>query len=187
MRRPLDAARPARYALLGLLLDGPRHGYDLIRYFAPGTPLGAAMHLGTSHLYALLARLERDGRIAGENQEQAQFPPRRVFRLTEGGRAEVMRWLDQPVSRPRDVLLDFPLKLYLVHRRAPAQAAVLIARQRAVFANFLAELELEEKETKPASDPDATFLSLLRDGRMLRTRATLVWLDHYADLLPVPE
>ena len=57
MRRPLDAAEPARHALLGLLLDGPHHGYDLARRFAPGTALGDVLRLSTSHLYALLARL----------------------------------------------------------------------------------------------------------------------------------
>jgi DNA-binding PadR family transcriptional regulator len=144
MRRPLDTARPARYALLGLLLDGPRHGYDLLRAFGPSTPLGSTIHLGTSHLYALLARLEQDGLIAGEDQPQEGHPPRRVFRLTEEGRAAVVRWLEETVARPRDVLLDFPIKLYLAHHRDPAQAARLIGRQRAQFAEYLASLEREE-------------------------------------------
>jgi DNA-binding PadR family transcriptional regulator len=181
MRRPIDAARPARYALLGLLLEGPRHGYDLIHSFAQGTPLGTTIHLGTSHLYALLSRLERDGLIAGEQQEQVLSPPRRVFRLTEDGRAAVERWLEEPVPRPRDVLLDFPLKLYLAERRDPTRAALLIARQRALFADYLAELE--HAEEMPAADLDSTFVSLLRDGRMLRTRAALAWLDRCATLL----
>lgn len=181
MRRPVDAARPARYVLLGLLLDGPHHGYDLIRAFGPATPLGSTIHLGTSHLYALLARLEQDGLIAGEDQPQDVHPTRRVFQLTDDGHATVMRWLDEPVSRPRDVLLDFPLKLYLAQQRDPAQAATLIARQRALFADFLAELEREE--IPPASEVDRTFLTLLRDGRIFRTQATLAWLDHCAALL----
>jgi DNA-binding PadR family transcriptional regulator len=183
MRRPVDAARPARYAILGLLLDGPRHGYDLLRSFAPGTPLGTTMHLGASHLYALLARLERDGLIVGEQQQQSLSPPRRVFRLTDDGRAAALRWLDEPVPRPRDVLLDFPLKLYLAQRHDPAHAALLIARQRALFAEFLAELE-QEGRTQMAG-PDEAFVSLLRDSRVLRTRATLAWLDRCANLLHV--
>jgi DNA-binding PadR family transcriptional regulator len=181
MRRPIDAARPARYALLGLLLQGPRHGYDLTRSFAPGTPLGATIHLGVSHLYALLARLEHDGLIVGESLEQDLLPPRRVFQLTEAGRAAILRWLDEPVPRPREVLLDFPLKLYLAQRHDPSHAASLIARQRALFVDFLTELEQEQ--AAPALDLDTLYLSLLRDARILRIQATLTWLDHCATLL----
>src|SRR5438270_5405051 len=91
MRWSLETAEPARHALLGLLLDGPCHGYDLARRFAPGTALGDVMHLGASHLYALLARLERGGLVAGERREAGWRPPRRVYHLTEAGRQGALR------------------------------------------------------------------------------------------------
>lgn len=185
MRRPVDAAPPARHALLGLLLEGPRHGYDLIRAFAPGTPLGSTIHLGASHVYALLARLERDDLVAGEEQQQVTHPPRRVFQITETGRADVLRWLDEPVTRPREVLLDFPLKLYLAQRLDPARARALVARQRALFATLLSDMEAEEPPTDSGSD--GAFLSLLRDGRIIRTRATLEWLDRCAERMDAPK
>src|SRR5690349_20886230 len=98
MRHGLDAAEPARYALLGLLLEGPAHGYDLARHFTPGTALGDVMRLGASHLYALLGRLERDGLIAGERQESGSRPPRHAYHLTPQGRAAVQGWVDEPVA-----------------------------------------------------------------------------------------
>jgi DNA-binding PadR family transcriptional regulator len=185
MRRPVDAAPPARHALLGLLLEGPRHGYDLIRAFAPGTPLGSTIHLGASHVYALLARLERDGLVVGEEQQQMMHPPRRVFQITEAGREDVLRWLDEPVTRPREVLLDFPLKLYLAQRLDPERAVLLVDKQRALFTAFLRDMEAE----KPPTDGglDGAFLRFLRDGRIIRTRATLEWLDQGAERIDRPE
>ncbi len=185
MRRPVDAAPPARHALLGLLLEGPCHGYDLIRAFAPATPLGSTIHLGASHVYSLLARLERDGLVVGEEQQQEMHPPRRIFRITEAGQDAVQRWLDAPVTRPREVLLDFPLKLYLAQRLDPARAAVLVARQRALFATLLSEMEAEEPSI--TSDADGVFLSLLHESRVIRTRATLEWLDRCAVRIGEPE
>ncbi|HXT36400.1 MAG TPA: PadR family transcriptional regulator [Chloroflexota bacterium] len=180
-RRPVDAAGPARYALLGLLVAGPRHGYDLIHAFAPSTPLGSTIHLGTSHLYALLARLEKDGLIAGDPPAQGTHPPRHIFHITEAGHAALLAWLDEPVARPRDVLLDFPLKLYLAQRLDPPRTEGLITRQRALFTEFLRDLEAE---SPPADDPlDDIFLALLREARMTRTRATLAWLDRCEALL----
>jgi DNA-binding PadR family transcriptional regulator len=174
MRWALDTAEPARHALLALLLDGPRHGYDLARHFAPGTALGDVMHLGASHLYALLGRLERDGLVAGEIQPGGTRPNRRVFHLTEAGRETALRWITEPVARPRDALLDFPLKFYLALHRDPRDAATLLEHQRALFSSYLERLEEEARQL--GTGGDAAFIALVRQGRIARTRALLEWL-----------
>lgn len=185
MRWTLETAEPARHALLGLLLGGPRHGYDLARYFMPGTALGDVMHLGASHLYNLLARLERDGLVSSQRQETGTRPARRVYQLTEEGRAAALRWIEEPVARPRDALLDFPLKLYLARRLDPARAAALLAHQRALFE--LHAQRLEEEAAQPLEGADAAFIALVRQGRLARTRAVLDWLALcQADMAVVP-
>lgn len=184
VKRPIDAADPARHILLGLLLDEPRHGYDLARAFEPGTALGAVFYLGSSHLYALLTQLERDGLIRGHREEQGARPPRRTFAITEQGRAEVLAWVDQPVPRPRDVLLDFPLKLYLSRHLGRDRALVLVERQRAQFVAYLQELE---RDTPEGQTGNARFRALLQEGRIARTRATLAWLDRCAETIPDAE
>ena len=170
------AAEPARFALLGLLLAKPAHGYDLSRRFAPGSALGDVIHLSPSHLYALLARLERDGLVDAEVQDAGAFPQRRVYRLTDAGRQMVERWVDEPVSHPRDMRIDFPLKLYIARDFGSERVARLIARQRAVFEEYIARLEAQEKPDQ--SPEDAAFLDLMRLGRIGRAQAALEWLDH---------
>lgn len=173
--RDRGAAEPARFALLGLLLDKPAHGYDLARHFARGSALGDVIHLSPSHLYALLARLERDGLIAGEVQDAGALPQRRVYRLTESGRDAVDRWIDQPVSHPRDMRLDFPLKLYMARSSGDARVAELIDRQRAIFHAYIERLQSQEN---PGATPeDAAFIDLMRQGRIGRARSALDWLD----------
>jgi DNA-binding PadR family transcriptional regulator len=182
VRRPIDAADSARYVLLGLLLlHGPSHGYVLARAFAPGTVLGGVVHLGASHLYALLAQLERDRLITGAVEEQGVRPPRRVYAITDAGRAAVLHWMAEPVPRPRDVLLDFPLKLYLAQRHGPVQALELVRAQREVFSAQLADLE-HDLPPREAIEQE-TFEDLVRDGRVKRIHATLAWLDHCATVL----
>jgi DNA-binding PadR family transcriptional regulator len=182
VRRPLDAADPARYILLGLLLlKGSSHGYDLARTIAPGTVLGSVVHLGTSHLYALLAQLEREGLICGTLRGQGARPPRRVYDITAAGRAAVMHWVEEPVSRPREVLLDFPLKLYLAQQQDPARALELVHSQRDLFAAQLADLQSHLRPPGPIEQE--TFEDLLRDGRIRRIHSTLTWLDHCAAVL----
>jgi DNA-binding PadR family transcriptional regulator len=175
MRRPLAAAEPARYALLGLLIDGPRHGYDLARFFAPGSALGAIVRLSASQLYALLNRLEQDELIAGHREDAGSHPPRRVYRIEPAGRDAVLDWVSDPVTHPREMLIEFPVKLYLARRLGAHILTPLIDRQRALFSQHL---ERHGAEIVPADNSaDAAFVALVHEGRMGRVRAALEWLD----------
>lgn len=169
------AADPVRYALLGLLCERPSYGYELARRFGRATALGDIVRLAPSHLYALLARMERDRLIEGRQQEAGHRPQRRVYRLTEQGRQTLLTWLDEPVSHPRDMRIEFPLKLYIARVVNAAEVPDLIARQRKTLIEYIERLRgLPE----PAADGmDREYVRLMRDGRIGRARAALDWLD----------
>jgi len=53
MERSLVKTKPStEYALLGALMAGPKHGYEIMQFLS--TALGSTWHIGTSQLYALL-------------------------------------------------------------------------------------------------------------------------------------
>ena len=60
MPRRAERLLPSAYALLGLLADGPAHGYDLHRGFDSGGPLAGVLRLEINQLYALLKKLAKD-------------------------------------------------------------------------------------------------------------------------------
>jgi DNA-binding PadR family transcriptional regulator len=175
------AAEPARYALLGLLLSGPSHGYELARQFSTDSALGDVIHLSPSHLYALLGRLERDGMIAGEQQEAGNRPTRRVYHLTSAGREAILQWLDEPVDHPRDMRIEFPLKFYLARLLDPQRAADLVEQQRRTFKAYIQRLE--ELPLGGATEDDMAFRAAMRAGRIGRAQAALDWLDDSAESL----
>lgn len=79
---------PHVFQILLSLLEGDRHGYALLKDISERT--GGEMKLGTSTLYAALQRLVQGGFLEeteGSEAEKAQGPPRKLFRLTEEGRA----------------------------------------------------------------------------------------------------
>src|SRR3954449_13084329 len=84
------------HALLGLLEQQPRHGYDLKRmvdrYFAPDHPVAFAQ------VYSTLGRLEQRGRVRVAQVEQAEGPERRRYAITEEGTRELERWLIEPLD-----------------------------------------------------------------------------------------
>jgi DNA-binding PadR family transcriptional regulator len=159
------------YALLGLLKQEPRHGYDLARAFAPETPLGEIVHLETSMLYAHLKKLERDGLVRAALHMQASRPPRRVFELTAAGEATLARWLAEPVERTRDLRLEFLLKLYIARQSNPDTARRLIAVQHDVCERFVDSLR------EQIAGEEDSFRRLVLEMRLAQNQALLAWLS----------
>ena len=77
--------------ILATLSDQPRHGYAIAREIARKTD--ALIALGEGSLYPALLALEREGLITGEwqNPLPGGGPSRKVYTLTETGRAELIR------------------------------------------------------------------------------------------------
>jgi PadR family transcriptional regulator, regulatory protein PadR len=71
------------YCVLALLAEEERYGFDLVRGLAEMD--GMVTSEGT--IYPLLSRLRRDGLVETTWRESSSGPPRRYYRLTNGGRA----------------------------------------------------------------------------------------------------
>jgi len=78
-------ATKVEVVVLGLLAEGPMHGYDLLERFRSRS-MGFWTELSRASAYQVLKRLERDGSIVGKAQEGHDGPDRRVFRITKLGR-----------------------------------------------------------------------------------------------------
>ncbi|MEI7556251.1 PadR family transcriptional regulator [Candidatus Chlorohelix sp.] len=120
---------PTEYAVLGLLMDGSKHGYELARRFAPETALGTICHLEMSMLYANLKKLQKMDYIEAEMEIQGNRPPKRVFNLTGTGRAAFIEWVRSPVARLREIQPDFLIKLYFARQLGTDDVGALIGRQ----------------------------------------------------------
>lgn len=167
----------AEYALLGLLREGPCHGYRLAAAFAPDGRLGAILRLKMSQMYAYLHKLERLGWLVPRDEAASAARTRRVFALTPDGARAFDCWLAEPVAATRDIRLDFLLKLAFAIERDRAFAAALVARQRAAIAGRLEHLRAQAAAT---SDDSLSLRRLALGHRVHQTEATLAWLDGLA-------
>lgn len=159
------------YAILGLLLEGPMHGYEMARHFE-GHELTTVCPIEQSSLYTYLRNVEARDLVQWEEERVGARPARKKYSLTAAGEAAVRRWLDAPVMRIREVRLDFLLKLYFLHRQDRAAERELLDAQLAVCRDYLAVLERE---------PDSTpFLRLVNGSKRSAALATLNWLESYA-------
>jgi DNA-binding PadR family transcriptional regulator len=77
------------YFVLAALLDGPVHGYGIIKRAQALSDGRVRLAVGT--LYGALDRLASGGLIVVDGEETVQGRPRRYYRLTEDGRLAVHR------------------------------------------------------------------------------------------------
>lgn len=156
--------------LLGLLAEGERSGYDLLKRAE-----ASVAHMwapAKSQLYAVLPRLVDAGLARRKTVRQAGRPDKQVYRLTPAGRRSVVAWLEHAPPRTWDEVL---LKVFFA--RLVSREALL--RQLEVQRDVqLAQLEeYREIERAIATNPDRKYGYLtLRFGLALMP-ARLEWLD----------
>jgi DNA-binding PadR family transcriptional regulator len=163
-----------RYAFLALLANQPRHGYDL--KLALEQVLGEALPpMNAGQVYTTLARLERDGLVQGARVAEDRRD-KRIYELTEAGRAALAAWLAEPAPGPQ---LKDEFFMKLVFSRLPGvdgahEPAELIARQRRAYLQSLRELTDLAGRLAGGSNQAA---ALLVEGAILHLQADLKWLD----------
>ena len=84
------------YALLGLLYQAPRSGYDLRKIFST-TPLSTFSDSPGS-IYPALHRLQRRGLISSRVEERPGLRRRRLFSMTDAGLLKLRRRQSQPIT-----------------------------------------------------------------------------------------
>lgn len=161
------------HALLGFLQQRPMHAYEMFQLLSRGKPLGQVWHLKQSHLYALLARLERVGYVATTTEAQGIRPPRKVMSLTAGGRSAFQRWLVTPVAHGRDFRIEFLAKLFFARQSGAEAVAALVDVQRRACQGWL--LTLRAQLTSIGAE--CSYDRLVLQFRISQITAILGWLD----------
>jgi DNA-binding PadR family transcriptional regulator len=178
-----------RHALLALLAEGPKHGFQLANGFQAGT--GEMWPLNTGQVYTTLQRLARDGLVAaatgtGDEPEEGAS---NLFQLTEAGHAELFDWLRTPPDLsipPREELV---IKV-LVALRVPGVDVVELTQ---IHRRHLIDVMHEYTRLKQHASEDDIGLLLVADAEIFRLEALVRWLDaadtrikRLATALPLP-
>ena len=90
-------------ALLLLLKERPRHGYELIELLPE---LSGGDRIDVGNLYRFLRALESDGIVESEWHGDLPGPAKRTYRLTDAGVALLAKWAEA-LGRSRDEISAF--------------------------------------------------------------------------------
>jgi len=160
---------PMEKALLGFLMEGPMHGYDLHRRVEED--LGRIWYMGLSNVYNALNRLEEAGRVVATLDPQESRPTRKVYRIAPTGRRAFQEWVHQPIQAIKDMRVEFPAKLYFFRTLDLGGVEKLIAAQEEMCRERVERLERNAAQ-RGAHD----FDRLVFDFRRRQIEAILGWL-----------
>jgi DNA-binding PadR family transcriptional regulator len=157
-----------REALLALLVDGPKHGYQLKNDFESAT--GSAWPLNVGQVYTTLQRLERDGLVdaAGDPDDDGRLP----YAITDSGHRELDRWLATPTAAPIANRDETSMRVLLALATGALPIDQLVASQRQ------AAMATLQSMTAMKAEPDQPLAWRLQLDRMIfLAEAELRWLD----------
>jgi PadR family transcriptional regulator, regulatory protein AphA len=172
--RPMKDKPPTEYALLGVLMSGPKHGYEILQLLETG--LGPAWSASTSQLYVLLKRLEKEGLVSSTLQTQDTRPSKRVFSIMPTAKKKFLDWLKRPTDHVRDLRLEFLAKLFFLHNLGLQGGNALVDAQIALLEQI--KEGLTEKRRAEKDD----YKRLVYGFRIATLRGWLNWLKKEAVL-----
>ncbi len=163
-----------RFAILGLLAQKPRHGYELRAAFEAVVGGDANWNVKPAQIYTTLERLE-EAKLVERSSDlgEGEEPARRIYAVTKAGRTALHEWFASGVS-PDHQRDEFFIKLMIGMSSGEADPAHLLQTQRAYLYQ-----ELHAATTlRDGFDPRTEMAQiLLLDKTIMHLEADLRWLD----------
>ena len=161
------------YALLGLLDEADRHGYDLKQSY--DRRFGPARPLRFGQVYRTLAQLERDGLITVAGVEAGAGPDRKRYSITTDGVTDLERWLSEPED-PQPQLQTVLFTKVVTALLSGKPAGVFLEDQRQRHLAVMRELTAARRESSLRD-------GMLIDYQLFHIEADLRWMEHAAGRL----
>ncbi len=162
-----------RHAILGLLTQHPRHGYELRAAFSAVIGGDENWDVKPAQIYSTLNRLEEAGLVQQQAVEQNGGPEKRIYTVTAAGRETLRDWFTLGIV-PEHQRDEFFVKLMTALVSGAADPGRIIQIQRSLLYQ-----ELHAATTlRESYNPRAEIAQiLLLDKSIMHIEADLRWLD----------
>ncbi|GAA2474892.1 PadR family transcriptional regulator [Streptomyces gobitricini] len=168
-----------RHGLLALLERGPRYGSQLRTEFESRT--GSTWPLNVGQVYTTLSRLERDGLIGQDGEDEAGHA---LYAITEAGREELKVWFERPVDRTSPARDELAIKLAMAVGAPGVDIRNVIQAQRRHTVKAMQDYTrlkaqaLTAVESGAERERDDVAWLLVLEQLIFATEAEARWLDH---------
>jgi DNA-binding PadR family transcriptional regulator len=182
-----------KHAILGILAQSPRHGYELKTEFEER--LGDLWKLNIGQIYSTLERLQAEELVEPEGETPSAKTEKRVYRITEAGIAEFEAWRNRPLKlEPRSLRDELFVKLAFMEDEDAESVFILFQSQHSIYMSQLMHLtnrkvqieqeakfglqKAKDSQERKAIERQRTLKLMLLDVAIFHTEADLRWLQH---------
>jgi DNA-binding PadR family transcriptional regulator len=162
-----------RQAVLGLLVQRPRHGYELRAAFEALVGGEENWDVKPAQIYSTLTRLEKSGLVVEDSVEQEAGPEKRIYAITPDGVETLKEWFSDDVE-PEHQRDEFFIKLMVGLISGVADPFHLIQSQRTNLYQSLHDIIEQRKRCDPKRE---LARILLLEKAAMYLEADLRWLE----------
>lgn len=163
-------------AILGLLREGPMHGYEVRQRL-----LGIGLwRISFGSVYPALRRLHRAGYLTARSGPGR----RKEYRITDAGNSHFRRIMEDEASEV-DNSTAFGVRLAFFGHLRPAKRIAFLERRKAVLEQRIAAAR--RSLASPPAGSDDRYMRSLVEHSMLSAQTDLAWLDELIALERSPE
>jgi len=175
-----------RHALLGILAYHPMTGYELKQFF--DSSVQHVWNAELSQIYPTLKSMEAEGLVEMHVEVQDNRPNRKVYEITDAGRAELEQWVRSPVA-PASIRDAFLIKVFFGDHVSREDVLILLREHMEEQQKLLAFSETVLRDrirvaVRAMKNPrPALFWSLTLDLAIAYRKAYIDWCARAIDIL----
>ena len=166
----------AELAILGLVLEKPRHGYE-IEQVLEARGMREWTEVGFSSIYYILKKLEKEGLVKGQRERQSgRGPERRVYQITGAGEKAWQEATLEALSGPHLPSTPFLLGLAGLPGLAPEEAVAALRAYQEQLSERKGRLEGRQREL---GEHPPLFLEGMFDYSVRLVNTEMEWLEGF--------
>jgi len=117
-----------KFALLGLLAESPKYGYEIKRRFEGA--LGNVWSVSYGQLYPTLRKLSEAGWVTKKTEPGKKAAEKNIYSITDRGRHKLDEWLLKPLRSAYKVKDEFTLRFLFFSKLPPEQVLEYLKAQQ---------------------------------------------------------
>lgn len=132
-----------RLVIMGLLMKGPTHGYDLKQTLE--RELSPFLEVSSTPLYYLLKKLEQEGLVTKWSTVSGRRPMKYVYSLTAKGQEEIKELLLKNITHVQRPFFNLDISLYFLNFLDPQDVVETLKERLREFRKLKYLLQRQKK------------------------------------------
>lgn len=170
-----------KYVILGLLLESPMSGYDVKKWTEAS--IAYFWDLSYGQIYPTLKKMENEGLVSMEIDDDGDGPRKKVYSITTEGRKFFCNWMKDAPADDR-YKSENTLKLFFGNSVSPDVSIENLNKYREYQFKNLELMNSIKKKIMSFPESDFRFYKLLTVNKGISVySASIAWADETIDLI----